>query len=119
MKKMSDYNIDPVKFWSCVDKAGEDECWEWKRGKNTGGYGLFSVRNTPADYERTGRTRGQVLAHRAAFYLAHGELEEYLHICHSCDNPKCCNPAHLWRGSIFDNVWDMIGKGRAHWQKAG
>ncbi len=117
MKDMNDYEIDVVKFWRWVDICGEDDCWEWRGGKNTGGYGLFSLPNRAADYERTGRTKSQLLAHRVAFHVSVAALDSSVHICHSCDNPKCCNPKHLWRGSIFDNVQDMITKGRAHWQQ--
>jgi len=118
MKDLADYEIDVVKFWKWVSIAGPDECWNWTGALNTGGYGLFSVRSTPDQYEASGRTRSQVLAHRIAFHVGVAELDAGLHICHTCDNPRCCNPGHLFRGSMFDNVQDMISKRRAWWQQA-
>jgi hypothetical protein len=63
----------------------------------------------------------RIIAHRYAYELAHGLIvakdgEEVL-VMHSCDNPPCCNPAHLSVGTDLDNIHDMLAKGRAGWQK--
>jgi hypothetical protein len=52
-----------------------------------------------------------MLAHRAVWLVAHGELPE-VEVCHSCDNPPCCNPAHLFVGTHADNMRDSRVKGR-------
>lgn len=90
------------RFWSKVDRRGPDECWPWKGSRNPDGYGSFSYQ---------GR---QARAHRMAWMLANGAVPEAGKlICHSCDNPPCCNPAHLWPGTPSDNMKDCYAKGRA------
>lgn len=113
-KQISDYTIDQRKFWSRVNITDNTkECWNWMGAKNTGGYGLFHVKSLPHEYEITGRTYTQLLAHRVAASLVYPELPPEKYACHTCDNPACCNPHHLWIGSAWDNVHDMIIKGRA------
>lgn len=110
------YEIDIDKFWSKIDRRGPDECWNWLAGQNTTGYGLFSVRNTQAAWELTGRSMSQVLAHRVVAALS-GDLKQEQYVMHKCDNTLCCNPGHLQIGTQQDNVNNMISKGRGFWQK--
>lgn len=88
-------------FWSKVDKSGE--CWIWLGSKTQGGYGLFRFSGKRA------------YAHRFTYELTHGSIPDGLHICHTCDNPSCCNPAHLWAGTPVDNMADRDRKGRGVW----
>lgn len=78
-----------------------DECWPWRGTIRRKGYGQMSV---------AGRTR---LAHRLAYELAVGPIPDGLQVCHRCDNPPCCNPAHLFLGTAADNQHDKGAKGRA------
>lgn len=92
------------RFWSRVDKRGLNECWPWL-GSFVGGYGQISVGS------RTDGTRRVVKAHRLAYELSVGPLGD-AQARHSCDNPPCCNPAHIEPGSNQDNVDDRTRRGR-------
>lgn len=86
-------------FWRMVDKSGD--CWIWKGAIGTDGYGKRSRKNQS--------TR----AHRMAYEMARGPIPEGMVICHTCDNPPCVRPDHLWAGTVADNARDMAAKGRA------
>ncbi len=99
------------RFWSHVDKsAGPDACWPWKDAASfRNGYGMF----------RIGWKKPIAQASRLAYQLANNivELQTENFIMHSCDNPPCCNPAHLTLGTAKENNADMIAKGRAAHQR--
>jgi len=81
------------------------ECWVWPGPKNNRGYGRFSI-------YRNGK-RIRLLTHRLAFKLATGIDPAGMVVRHDCDNPPCCNPAHLRLGSQADNVRDAVERRRA------
>ena len=95
---------DEIRFWSKVERDDEnpDKCWEIvDMYLNKLGYGVFSIKDK------------LILAHRFAFQNYHNRLiTDGMLIMHSCDNPKCVNPAHLSEGTNQDNVTDMMNKGR-------
>jgi hypothetical protein len=89
-------------FWTRVDKNDDaNSCWEWQGRRDKHGYGRM---------EWPGK-RSQ-LAHRISWLLAHGDPGQ-LWVLHECDNPRCCNPNHLFLGTPMDNTRDMRQKGRA------
>lgn len=100
-------NIHP---WERIDQRGPDECWPWTGTVDKEGYGVF-------------KTGGRQF--RAARWVLTQEFPDLgadEMTRHSCDNPPCCNPGHLSRGSAADNAADMVSRGRqvhgdAHWTR--
>lgn len=93
-----------TKFNLKVDRNGPDQCWPWLGSINRKGYGQFS-----AQIERKSET---FEVHRLMWRLVNGPIPAGMLVCHSCDNPICVNPAHLWLGTSHDNNHDAIRKGR-------
>ena len=84
-------------FWNKVDRSGGPaSCWQWLAATDRDGYGISRNRR----------------AHRVAWALTNGPIAAGLVCCHRCDNPGCCNPAHLFLGTIAENNRDMHAKGR-------
>lgn len=91
------------RFWAKVDtSAGPDGCWPWQGTKVGGGYGRFRRRSGV-----------RIIASRMAHLLTHGHIPDGHDVLHTCDNPPCCNPIHLFSGTARDNALDMVAKGRA------
>jgi len=96
--KLEQYQIDS--FWEKVDIKSQDECWNWKKSLDSWGYGHVGF------WDKLYKTN------RVAWYLVNGDIPDGMVICHRCDNPKCCNPNHLFLGTFKDNTRDCVRKGR-------
>lgn len=97
--KVPDCEIEP-RFWARVGRRQQSECWPWMSAKDGHGYGAV--------------WHGGKLckASRVAWSMVNGSVPPGMCVCHACDNPACCNPAHLWLGSHRANMQDMVAKGR-------
>ena len=94
------------RFWRKVNKLNPNDCWPWAGAKDREGRGMLW---------RDGVTK---TAPRLAMEIHLGQnIEPGKDVCHSCDNPNCVNPAHLWIGSHQENMLDSGAKGRAHYSK--
>jgi hypothetical protein len=91
-------------------------CWNWTGCVNPKGYGVMTVPSVTASpmYDqmiKDGARRPQIVS-RIAWAHWRGSIEKGLMVCHSCDNPLCFNPDHLFLGTQTDNMRDMNEKGR-------
>jgi hypothetical protein len=87
-----------VDFWAHVQKT--EACWNWTGFLNWDGYGQIS---------NHGKTRR---AHRIAWELTRGSIPKGKLVLHTCDNPPCVNPDHLYLGTDLDNARDRDRRGR-------
>lgn len=90
-----------VRFWAKVDMRRTDECWPWKASVNPYGYGRFKI----ASYETT-------TASRVALIASTRQEPDGMQVLHRCDNPRCCNPNHLYFGTHEQNMRDKIERNR-------
>lgn len=88
------------RFWKKVVVKGDNDCWPWVAA-TIQGYGCIGVGN--------GKT---ALASRVSWSMKHGPIPSGKYVLHSCDNPRCVNPAHLYVGTAADNSKDMVLRGR-------
>lgn len=98
----TDWKSIPVleRFWRQIYKTGL--CWDWTGSLDSDGYGKIKIKGVG------------IRAHHFSYTTFKGPIADGLMVLHTCDNPGCVNPDHLFLGSQFDNMKDMVAKGRAN-----
>jgi hypothetical protein len=91
------------RVWDHIDRRGDNECWVWTASVNSGGYGQIND-----GHGHCIRSHRVVLSIKLGRPLLEGEWS-----LHTCDNPPCNNPSHLYAGNNVDNIHDMFDRGRA------
>src|SRR4051812_41374624 len=91
------------RFESKFTKGSPTDCWEW-------------IATKPGGRARFYYGKEQYAA-RMSFRIYRGEIPKGILVCHTCDNPRCVNPSHLFLGTSKDNVQDMVTKGRTNPEK--
>ena len=93
-----------VGFWKFVVKGeSPEDCWKWT-GYINHSYGMVGYTENDRHFQR--------LANRVSWEMHNGDIPPGLFVLHRCDNPPCCNPAHLFLGTQADNIHDAQEKGR-------
>jgi len=101
MRQYKSVPLDQRLYRGCKYNEQTD-CWEWQRATNNIGYGMI----------RDNEIQGMRTTHRVSYEIHKGKIPNGRLVLHTCDNPACCNPDHLFLGTHKDNSQDMIEKGR-------
>lgn len=98
------------RFWEKVDKNGSihphmlslGRCWMWTASTRSGYGGIAE-----------GAPSKKILgAHRVSYEMHHGSIISNLEVQHSCNNPRCVNPAHLSQDTPLVNAQYSVEQGR-------
>lgn len=92
------------RFWKYTEKLTDSECWNWLGSKQTNGYGRITTTIEGTQYF--------IVASRLSWEIHYGKIPINALVCHTCDNPSCVNPNHLFLGTHSDNTKDMHQKKR-------
>ncbi len=86
---------------SIIGPLDDNLCWETHHKSNSSGHVSITIGSH------------KYMLHRLAWELHNAApIPEGMCVLHKCDNPRCCNPSHLFLGTIKDNTHDMVNKNR-------
>jgi hypothetical protein len=94
------------RFHSKYTKNPVTGCWDWIAAKMPNGRGEIGYKDKDGKWKYK-------YAYRVSYEIYKGTIPPDMLVCHTCDNPSCVSPAHLWLGSVQDNSNDMVIKGRS------
>lgn len=98
---------DIRRFKKYFVEGKRDKCWPWfgsrHKNKKLDTYGYFQIHRKGKQYT--------LKAHRIAFYLCKGRIDDDKLVCHTCNYQPCVNPYHLYQGTHLDNTTDKIEAG--------
>lgn len=100
-EKTNNMKLDDIdRFWMYVNYDDPTGCWLWEGHVDNHGYGFFWMDSK------------HIKAHRSSYLLFIGDIPDGFDVCHKCDTPGCVRPDHLFAATHYDNMQDMVNKGR-------